>query len=141
MIGVVDHSNGTYYYPIGGVIVNVLEKVLEALEKRVNFRKALIKYEKRMGTITDVTRNQGALEELVVIANIIDSSMKKVNDDWIPCSERLPEENDSVLMCSTTGCRDVGWWTGKRWVTGFLHADVVKDIIAWQPLPEPYKGA
>ena len=50
--------------------------------------------------------------------------MDKVNDDWILCSERLPEENASVLMCSITGYRDVGWWTGKRWVTGFSHADV-----------------
>lgn len=66
--------------------------------------------------------------------------MNKVNDDWILCSERLPEENASVLMCSITGYRDVGWWTGKRWVTGFSHAAIARNIIAWQPLPEPYKG-
>ena len=46
--------------------MNVLEKILEELEERVNHRKRLVRYEKRNGTITDVVRNQGALEELVI---------------------------------------------------------------------------
>lgn len=58
---------------------------------------------------------------------------------WIPVEERLPENDNSVLMCSAAGGVDVGWWTGVRWVTGFSHADVAKNIIAWQPLPEPYR--
>lgn len=61
------------------------------------------------------------------------------NDGWIPCDERLPDTEHSVLMCDANGCRDVGWWTGKRWVTGFSHADIARDIIAWRPLPEPYR--
>lgn len=69
---------------------------------------------------------------------------KHMNDGWVPCAERLPDNSNSVLMCSETGCVDVGWWTGKRWVTGFSHADIARDIIAWRPLPESYhpeKGA
>lgn len=64
---------------------------------------------------------------------------KRDNDGWIPCDERLPDTEHSVLMCDANGCRDVGWWTGKRWVTGFSHADIARDIIAWRPLPEPYR--
>lgn len=65
--------------------MNVLEKILEEIEERVDFRKRLVKYEKRRGTITDVCRNEGALEELDIIAAIIRSYMNEVkNDGWIP---------------------------------------------------------
>ncbi len=55
--------------------MNVLEKILEEIEERVNFRERLVKYEKRRGTVTDVCRNKGALEELDIIAKIIRSHM------------------------------------------------------------------
>lgn len=64
---------------------------------------------------------------------------KHMNDGWIPVEERLPGKGDSVLMCNAEGCRIVGWWTGKSWVTGFSCAEIEKDIVAWQPLPEPYR--
>lgn len=48
--------------------MNVLQKILEEIEERVNFRERLVKYEKRRGTVTDVCRNKGALEELDIIA-------------------------------------------------------------------------
>lgn len=55
--------------------MNVLEKILEDIEERVNFRKKLVRYEKKNGTIPDVARNRGALEELVVVEKIIRSHM------------------------------------------------------------------
>ena len=61
-----------------------------------------------------------------------------INDDWIPVKERLPKVDRCLLMCNVNGCIDVGWWSGKRWLTGFSHADNVDDVIAWQPLPGPY---
>lgn len=57
--------------------MNVLEKILEEIEKRVNFRERLVKYEKRRGTVTDVCRNKGALEELDIVAEIIRSHMSE----------------------------------------------------------------
>lgn len=57
--------------------MNVLEKILEEIEERVNFRERLVKYEKRRGTITDVCRNKGALEELDIVAEIIRSHMSE----------------------------------------------------------------
>lgn len=62
------------------------------------------------------------------------------NDGWIPVNERLPENERSVLMCGDTGCIDVGWWNGKRWKTGFSHADNF-EAVAWRPLPNPYRPA
>ena len=65
---------------------------------------------------------------------------KDLKSDWIPVKERLPNHDNCVLMCSHRGGMDVGWYDGKKWRTGYSHADVVNDIIAWCPLPEPYHG-
>ena len=65
-----------------------------------------------------------------------------VGEQWIPCSERLPEIGQSVLlsvggMYSAEGClREDGDWAQFRW-----DAIQRKDMVgAWKPLPEPYKG-
>ena len=62
------------------------------------------------------------------------------NNNWIPVEERLPEDDRYVLVCNVRGARDLAWWdgNGKRWWTGFSHADIARDVIAWQPLPDPY---
>ena len=60
---------------------------------------------------------------------------------WIPCSERLPEYGHPVLWCNENGSvfvsaitvkSDYGWAIGKR------HR--ASAVVAWMPLPEPYKG-
>lgn len=61
---------------------------------------------------------------------------------WIPCSERLPEVGRCVLLSvgglyTAEGClRDDGDWNQFRW-----DAIQRKDMVgAWMPLPEPFKG-
>ena len=67
---------------------------------------------------------------------------------WIPCSERLPRARESVLLAVNykygnwvgEGCY---WettdnhiiWKGYRWNATYWD----DEIIAWMPLPEPYK--
>lgn len=69
---------------------------------------------------------------------------------WIPCSDRLPEDSDyhdlwetpdgAVLWCKATGEIGVGWYyeSTKNWCD--LWDNGVKDVIAWMPLPDLYKG-
>ena len=45
--------------------------------------------------------------------------VRRDNDGWIPEKEKPPEKK-SVLMCDAAGCRDVGWWNGQKWKTGFF---------------------
>jgi len=65
---------------------------------------------------------------------------------WIPISERLPEDKTYVLTTIKIPNRIAharsGWYEG-----GFFHndnGDVWKatdmEVIAWMPLPEPYKA-
>lgn len=65
---------------------------------------------------------------------------------WIPCSERLPEEGYDVLVCEKN-CRNIYtayYDSAYGWITFDLCKDecfwIHLDIIAWMPLPEPYRG-
>ena len=59
----------------------------------------------------------------------------EIESHWIPCSERLPEVKQKVLVqyadesMATKRCNDAGhlvWF--------------YSNAVAWMPLPEPYKG-
>ena len=83
---------------------------------------------------------------------------------WIPCSERLPEAEDCPMDCLVTRkskyignytdmavCEKNGMWTHEDW-DAIVLGDVKDgkstglistrddDIIAWMPLPEPWRG-
>lgn len=71
---------------------------------------------------------------------------------WIPVTERLPETRDEVLISLADGRitiasyndhflpffnKPIGWGVdAKRFVLDFCS----DDVIAWMPLPEPYKA-
>lgn len=73
------------------------------------------------------------------------------NNGWIPVSEKLPEENDGkyypMLNVSTSyGAVKWGFYRvrDKEWyIYSEMHNELIKaedkEVIAWQPLPEPYK--
>jgi hypothetical protein len=76
---------------------------------------------------------------------------QKVEDEWISCSERLPKTNGVYSITRKIVDEEYIWhisdsayFDGKNtW-----HADnrvnhgreYLKNVIAWMPLPEPYKG-
>lgn len=119
--------------------MNVLEKILEEIEEVM--------------TNKEIGRKQ--CEGMARAMNIIRSHMDEVNDtnvpsNWIPCSERLPNEEEFIKAY----CRNIyaaefivmikgatlpttlyfknGSWTDMK---GNYY-----NVVAWQPLPEPYKG-
>ena len=82
---------------------------------------------------------------------IIQEVAEEYNGGWIPCSERLPEDGTDVLvqfeyyrygnynrLFQTIGISYTynGEWSG--FVNGSSGWSDLR-IIAWQPLPEPYK--
>ena len=59
---------------------------------------------------------------------------------WIPCSERLPEDNTDVIVCFYSGTvTEMRYW-GNGIFQG-IYEHTTKVIVARMPLPEPYREA
>lgn len=59
---------------------------------------------------------------------------------WIPVSERLPEDSNYYFCCDKDGYMIIGRiskWS-KEWC--FDDDEVDMDVVAWMPLPQPYKA-
>ena len=76
----------------------------------------------------------GGVEVLKQIIN----EQPKVNE-WIPCNERLPEEREFVILLAKNHGMDIGCLTDNEWYCSGYELSLNK-IIAWMPLPEPFKG-
>lgn len=57
---------------------------------------------------------------------------------WIPCSERLPEDNADVIICFYSGEVTEMRYLGNGIFQG-VYEHTTKAIVAWMPLPEPYR--
>ena len=70
---------------------------------------------------------------------------KEYNDGWIPCSERLPEDDSICIVTveypNNETMVDYGWFdrNGVCWFVG-MHEFRTSNVLAWQPLPEQFKG-
>lgn len=82
--------------------------------------------------------------------SIVNQLAEEYNNGWIPVSERLPEEKpfgDSEHTCSDgvliTVKHDRGTTVGMGCLTRghwfYLKGATEIDVIAWKPLPTPYK--
>lgn len=59
---------------------------------------------------------------------------------WIPCSERLPEDDRSKVVTLANGNAEVGYYSnGDWWCVGDEITLENQTVIAWMPLPEPYE--
>ena len=103
-----------------------LEKILEEIEKHKH--------------IVTIFGREIYFVPLEAVKQII---RKHMNDGWIPVEERLPEE-DGFYLCTMDG-KIVGEeepFTGLSEFENGLWIDDDIDyrcIIAWRPLPEPYR--
>lgn len=84
--------------------------------------------------IANVNFDENKLKEIVQteVINKIKSGELVLKGEWIPISERLPEALQSVLVTSKSGRVYTSYIAHGDWEYG-------GEVIAWQPLPEPYK--
>lgn len=73
----------------------------------------------------------------------------KPAQQWIPCSERLPEEKKKTYwICTDTEAQCECRWTNNvygfgesdRWGWSIFDIPQYSKVVAWMPLPEPYKA-
>lgn len=114
----------------------MIEKILERLEEKAV-----------------VNPIGGKIVKYVCISDIIDV-VREVEKDggWIPCSERLPQEDEpETALCEIVnitlknGAVTVGWCNRyiEKWYVVDEHCDYpipykYEDVIAWMPLPPRY---
>lgn len=118
--------------------MQVLEKILEEIDAHA------IEFE--MFGISDDYISVGWVKEII---------RKHINDGWIPVQDKLPEDDVDVLIayadiddenytdiCITTyGYAYLGGnkLDFKEWRSPFEYFRSNYKVIAWQPLPEPYR--
>ena len=107
--------------------------------------------------ITDDSPNDGYTDIKNQVEEIKRGVLKLPPEDvqpvqWIPCSKRLPNDNDynSCMECidgavwylTEKGAMGLGYYyeSTKQWAT---TDDLKTDgkVVAWMPLPEPWKGS
>lgn len=59
---------------------------------------------------------------------------------WIPVSERLPELGEKVLCQCRANIYEVLKLTVDGWYYNPNHCYMESFVIAWMPLPKPYKA-
>ena len=123
--------------------MNVLEKILEEIEKEQNSYEAehAWNYSKGLEYAKEIIHSH--------MDDVTDTNVGSKNN-WIPCSERLPNEIEfqeaycrnqytaeflvtikGVTRPTTLYFRNNSWFDeGRNYY----------KVVAWQPLPAPYKG-
>lgn len=143
--------------------MNVLEKILE--EKEIVAIKELIEENEKCfnqceGACFDVEDGICNCDDGVIVQAI--RKMKKYlelakdtnvpsKNGWIPVSEKLPEAGDGkyypllnvqtsygAVKCGFYRVRDDRWYIYEEFYNEFIEANK-KEVVAWQPFPEPYK--
>ena len=92
-------------------------------------------YHAGKAVIKDKSLLSEAMEKL---ARYEDAEEKDRLGQWIPCSERLPEDNTDVIVCFHNGEITEMRYLGNKIFQG-IYKHTTKAIVAWMPLPETYK--
>lgn len=98
--------------------------------------------------MADVISRQAAIDEVNRLAEFfwekwheyapstiaVTDALKEIPSaqQWIPCSERMPEQNGKYLVVGRQKAINILKFDGGRWYGKW-------GVVAWMPLPEPYK--
>ena len=122
------------------------------------FEKILEKLEDLQNNLTSQTEGNidlqvGVINGVMYSKKIVQEVAEEYNSGWITCSERLPEEDDTLYLVSYKKIffdksfyfYDIAYLytfpNGNRYWVSAKSDNVrqVSKVSAWQPLPEQYK--
>lgn len=139
----------------GGEHHEAMKVAIEALEKQIPKKDSCADYHDVIGQLQEYIRESNNIDYNRALVEAIEVIRKRtcVKDCWIPCSERLPEcewgaETEALLYQTKAGYVRTGYF-GRggllrdayfRGYTDIMEGCDASDVIAWMPLPEPYKA-
>ena len=108
-----------------------LEKILEEIDQ-----------EKKNAALSTRHTTGYKAGQIRIAERIEDIIRKHMNDGWIPVSIRMPEKAGTYIINVLDGERDIV--TFAKWQNRYKRFDMTGAraywrIIAWRPLPEPYR--
>ena len=130
---------------LGYSLGEVIESSVDAISRQAAIEALNCEINGNIESDIDLTQYKRELQEF---ANMILSAQGKALRDlppvattrkWIPCSERLPEENKDVLIDIKEGEEHTFFVTRLVDVTYWIHLGRDVNVVAWMPLPDPYK--
>lgn len=111
-------------------------------EKAIAVLQDQIAFQEREG---DKYRLTDYYEALKVAVAALKGQLTAKQEDWILVKKRLPERDDFYLTTVKTKIMGSSYWLVERmWfckeMNAFSPSSSHSHVIAWQPLPEPYKA-
>ena len=112
------------------------EKILERLEATMDIAQD--------DSVSELIRTRIWNKALHKAKQIVQEVAEEYNVGWISCSERLPEDDSICIVTveypNNKTMVDYGWFdsNGVCWFVG-MQEFRTSNILAWQPLPEPFK--
>jgi hypothetical protein len=137
-------------------------KIIERLEDRKRYYSNESEHDKEIGQNQWCIVNNRCSWAINEVIKIVNQVVEECNDGWIPTSERMPDKDGEYLVWydygedndedSERGYMLVPFWTDIEKfgvyqdtyhpeTLGFLDSEFYEceTVIAWRPLPAPYK--
>lgn len=123
----------------GWTVASSFEEILNALppaqpEHECGYTGIEEDYPVSIKAVLDITAETGALTTQERVREL--PKYRKLDNDWIPVEEKMPEDFDSVLISHSKGVTKA-WWNGRVWCNGMTKR--FKTVLAWMPLPTQYR--
>lgn len=125
-----------------------IDKVVKELDKASDYYECEEQGREHVQMV-DLTDAIEIVKDGGVSEDCCEKKIDGVNGGWIPVSERLPEYDEEfymknrshryyIVMCKDAYAPTIAYFSKEK---TWHYDDFIKfnDVVAWQPLPEPYK--